>query len=339
MFDNKENKGRSLKVAASLTAIAVVALSAIGTSSAQAAGAAKIAAVIKGLDNPFFQTMQKGIEAQGKAGKVKYTIQAAADINDATGQADKLAAVGNQNYNCYIINPTTATNLIQALRPISKAGKTIVNIDQPLDAKAVKAAGLKVGTYIGTDNTDAGKKGGKFVASKIAAGSEVALIGGVSGNITSAQRIDGFKAGLGSAGKVVQEVAADWDRTKAMTAATDILTAHPNVKAFFAANDGMGLGIVQAVANKGLTGKVVVISVDGDKEALESIKAGKLTATIAQYPYAVGALGVQACQAAAAGKKLPKNVVSPTALVTSDNAEKAAKLFPQPFSPIANPFK
>lgn len=339
MFSNKENKGRTLKVAASVTAIAVVALTGIATGSAQAAGDAKIAAVIKGLDNPFFQTMQKGIESEATTSKLKYTVQAASDISDATGQADKLAAVANQNYNCYIINPTTATNLIQALRPISKAGKTIINIDQPLDSKAVKAAKLNIGTYIGTDNTDAGKKAGKFVASKVASGSEVALIGGISGNITSGERLKGFKAGLGSAGKVVAEVAGDWDRTKAMTAATDILTAHPNVKAFFAANDGMGLGIVKALETKGLIGKVVVISVDGDSEALESIKAGKLTATVAQYPYAVGALGVQACKAAAAGKKLPKNVVSPTALVTSANAKKAALLFPNPFTPIANPFK
>ena len=38
--------------------------------------------------------------------------------------------------------------------------------------------------------------------------------------------------------------------------ATDILAANKNVKAFLAANDDMGLGVVKAVENAGLTGKV-----------------------------------------------------------------------------------
>ena len=68
----------------------------------------------------------------------------------------------------------------------------------------------------------------------------------------------------------------------------------------------MGLGIARAVANANKTGEIAVISVDGNKDALEAVEAGELTATVAQYPYAIGSMGVQACQAAAAGKKLPK---------------------------------
>ena len=70
----------------------------------------------------------------------------------------------------------------------------------------------------------------------------------------------------------------------------------------------MGLGVARAVANAGKTGKIAIIRVDGIKDALEAVKSGDVTAVVAQYPYAIGAMGVQACQAAAAGKTLPKNV-------------------------------
>lgn len=304
---------------------------------APAESALSVAAIIKGLDNPFFQTMQSGIETQAELDSVEVNVQAAAAIDDTTGQADRLTSLAGQDYGCFIVNPISGTNLIQALLPVSEAGTTIVNIDSPFDAEAASAAGLRIDTYIGTDNVSAGAKGGAFVAENIEAGAEVAIIGGVAGNETSAARIDGFKAALGDAGTIVTEVAADWMRERALTAATDILAANPNVVAFFAANDDMGLGIVQALKNLDKVGEVIVVSVDGNLEALESVKAGELTATIAQYPFAVGSLGVQACEAAATGQTLPENVESPTALVNVGNADAAISNFPQPFEEFANP--
>lgn len=325
-----------VRVASVVAPLAVLALSLTGCAPATTSSGS-VAAIIKGLDNPFFQTMQSGIETQAETDGVTVTVQAAADIADTAGQADKLTSLAGQDYSCFIVNPISGTNLIQALTPVSTAGKTIVNIDSPLDAAAAEAAGITVNTYIGTDNKAAGGKGGTFVAENIAAGSKVAIIGGVAGNETSAARIDGFKAALGSAGTVIQEVAADWNREKALTAATDIIAANPDVAAFFAANDDMGLGIVKAVENAGKTGDIIVVSVDGNLEALESVKAGGLSATIAQYPFAVGSLGIQACQVAAAGKELPANVESPTALVSIDKADAAIAKFPQPFEEFTNP--
>lgn len=307
------------------------------TTSSSAAGGAKVAAVIKGLDNPFFQAMQDGIESTAKTANVNVTVQAAADIGDTTGQADKLATLAGQDYGCFVVNPISATNLIQSLAQVSTANKTIVNIDNPLDPEAVSAASLKVATYIGTDNKAAGGKAADAITAAVPAGSQVAIIGGIAGDVTSAARVDGFKAGAGSKVTVIQEEAADWKREIALTKATDILAANPDVKAFFAANDDMGLGIVKAVENAGLTGKIAVVSVDGNKDALQSVADGGLTATVAQYPYAIGQLGVQACQVAAAGKTVPTSIESPTALVTKDKAADAIAKFPQPFEAFDNP--
>jgi D-allose transport system substrate-binding protein len=296
-----------------------------------------VAAVIKGLDNPFFQAMEDGIKDTAKQDSVDVTVQAASDIGDTTGQADKLTALAGQDFGCYIVNPISGTNLVQSLSQVSTAGKAIVNIDSPVDPDAAKTANIDIATYIGTDNGAAGGKAGDFVVSQVPASSEVAIIGGIAGDVTSAARIDGFKQAVGDTLSVVQESAADWKRDVALTAATDILAAHPNVKAFFAANDDMGLGIVKAVENAGLTGQVVVVSVDGNQDALESVKAGGLTATVAQYPYEIGALGVQACEVIAADKTLPDKIESPTALVTKDVAEDAISSFPQPFQEFNNP--
>ncbi|MEU4228606.1 substrate-binding domain-containing protein [Nonomuraea sp. NPDC026600] len=314
-------------------------VSAGSTDASASAAVPNVAAVIKGLDNPFFQTMKQGMDEQAKAGGVALTVQAATSITDTTGQADKLNGLAGQPYNCFVVNPITGTNLIQGLAKIGAQNKPIVNIDSPIDAGAANSANVKLATYIGTDNAEAGKMAGQRMIELVPSGGDVAVVGGISGDVTSGARVEGFQQGIGTKLKVVQTVAANWDRQTALTAATDLLRAHPDLKGFFVANDDMGLGVSRAIANAGQTGKVKVISVDGVKDALEAVKAGTLDGTVAQYPYAMGLMGIEACQAATAGKTLPGTVKSPVELVTKDNADKALAATPKPFGTYADPFK
>lgn len=308
---------------------------AAGSSSSGSAGTAKTAAVIKGLDNPFFQSMEQGI----KAADANATVQAAQDITDTSGQADRLSSLAGQDYSCFIINPISGNNLLQGLTQVKAAGKTVVNIDSPVDPAAAKAAKATPDTYIGTDNVSAGKLAGEQMAKLVQGGGKIAVVGGIAGDVTSGARVTGFTEGLAGKAQVLETVSADWDRQVALTKAGDLLRANPDIKGFFVANDIMGLGVARAVANAGLTGQVAIISVDGVPEGLKGVESGELTATVAQYPYAIGEMGVQACKAAAAGQKLPENVEAPVALVTKENVGQALQAAPAPFAPYENPFK
>jgi ABC-type sugar transport system substrate-binding protein len=313
----------------------VTALSATAAGSRSHAGL-RIAVVIKGLDNPYFGAMAQGVREEAAKQHVTAVIQEAANINDQTGQADKLTALAAQNYDCYIVNPISATNLIQPL--VKVKGKPIVNIDLPISSAAAKKAGVKILTYIGTDNVAAGKLGGKHLASLLPKGSQIARIGGIAGDPTSNARLKGFAQGVGGKLKIVQTVAADWDTNKALTAAQNILRAHPQVKGFLVANDTMVLGVVQALRTSGKIGVVKAIGVDGIVDALKAVKAGQETADISQYPYADGQMAVQACIAAARGKTLPAKVPAPVALITKANAARAIASYPRPMGSYPNPF-
>lgn len=318
-------------------ALAVSACSSSG-GSGSGGGSGKIAVVIKGLDNPFFQTMKSGVDASAKTTKVSVQVQAATSITDTTGQADKLNSMANQDFSCFVVNPISGTNLVQGIARIAAKHKKIVNIDSPVDAKAAKSAGAKIATYIGTDNVAAGKLAGQEMAKQLPNGGSVVAIGGTSGDPTSAARITGFKSVAGSV-KFGGVVAGNWDRQVALTQATNVLRAHADLAGFFVANDDMALGVSRAVANAGKTGKIKIISVDGIKDALSAVKAGQLTAVVAQYPYVIGQMGVEACKAADAGKTLPATATAPVELVTQATAAKALAKTPQPFGTHNDPFK
>eukprot|EP01037_Dinobryon_pediforme_P022027 gene22027-23053_t len=294
-----------------------------------AGNAGDIAAIIKGLDNPFFQTMQQGIDGRSKELGLSVKTQAAANMGDATGQADRLSAMALQDYGCYIVNPISVSNLVQALVPLAGKKVPIVNIDSQIDTEQAKAAGFAVTTYIGTDNVAAGRLAGEEMLRLIPAGSKVALIAGIVGDLGSNARIKGFKEATEGKLKVVVMVSADWDREKAYTATTDILRANPDLGGIFAANDIMALGAQRAVeaADKK---SVKVIGLDGIVDAMKSVEAGGLAATVAQYPYIVGAMGVEACKAVAQGATIPAKVDAPVLVVNKENATASLKNFPQP---------
>jgi ribose transport system substrate-binding protein len=332
---------RLSRLATSLSGVIVLSLAVLvgmsGASPDHRQAKLRIAVIIKGLDNPYFGAMAQGVREEAKKRGVSVTIQEAANVSDVAGQADRLTTLAAQNYGCYIVNPASATNLLQPLVGISGKGKPIVNIDLPISMSAAAKAHVKISTYIGTDNVAAGKLGGKTLAGLIPQGSEIALIGGVAGDPTSNARLTGFKAGAAGL-NVVETVAANWDTNTALTAAQNVLQAHPNVKGFLVANDTMVLGVVQALRTSGKIGSIKAVGVDGITDAIKSVAAGEEAADVSQYPYADGAMAVQACIAASKGKKLPANVSAPVALITKANAAAALKAYPRPVASYPNPF-
>ena len=80
----------------------------------------------------------------------------------------------------------------------------------------------------------------------------------------------------------------------------------------------------------------------GDKLLFEnmnfSLPAGGIDAVVAQFPYVIGAMGVQACEAAIAGKTLPAKVDAPVQVVTKDNVDAALAAAPKPGEAYDNPF-
>jgi ribose transport system substrate-binding protein len=312
-----------------LVAIAAVSAAALATGPAGAAPApVRVGVVLKDLDNPFFVAMFEGARAEASRLGAHLAVRLATSAADAGGQAARARTLVTGGYACYVVNPIDGKNLIA---PLSGVRRPIVNVDSAIDPGAARRAGITIATYIGTDNLAAGRLAARAMRSLLPGGGEVVLVGGFERDISSNQRLAGFARGArGTRLRIVGRVAADYDRTTAQIAAARIMRDRPAIDGFFAANDVMALGIADAVRVSGGTGAVKIIGVDGIPAALDAVRAGSLSATVAQYPYAMGRLAVDACVVAARGAHLPARVDAPIALVTRANVAAAAAAFPRP---------
>jgi ribose transport system substrate-binding protein len=295
---------------------------------------ATVGAVIKGLDNPFFATMRDGLRDAARRYGVRLRVVAAAGLDDSAGQASALEGLIDEGAACYVVNPISSSNLISPLEHV-KDDTPVVNMESPVDAPAARAVGVDVAAYIGTDNEAAGRAAAAALATMVGEGARVALITGIPGDVGSEARARGFRLGARGRLTVTREVAADFDAARAEQAMTELLREDRRLAGVFSVNDQMALGAVAAARKVGRD--VSVIGMDGIRAALAAIERGELDGTIAQYPFVMGQLAIEACVLRVRGAGIPHSIVAPVRLVTAANVARAKARFPRPVEPVADP--
>jgi ribose transport system substrate-binding protein len=325
----------SVKLLARATATGTALLLATSAAGARPTGV-RVGVVLKALDNPFFVAMYEGVRAEGGQRGADVTVRAVKTNGDLAGQAALVRALIAGKKDCYVVNPIATNNLVAALRGVHKP---IVNIDSPIDPAASRRAGVRIRSFIGTNDFAAGRAAATKMVSLLHGTGTVALVGASAGNVNSMRRVSGFEQGIrGTAVSVIARVNADYSRPKAEVAAERILHRHPRLSGFFAVNDEMALGVVDAVRATGRTG-VAIVGVDGIPEALDAVREGTISATVSQYPYVMGQMAIEACIAVARGAPVPARVDAPIAVVTKSNVARASASFPRPFVGYSDPFE
>lgn len=278
--------------------------------------------LLKTLSNPFWGAMEQGIEDGTKEAGVEYFLQAVESDQAAEPQLNTCNTMLQRKPAVMITAAINSTILLPCLKQATDMGIPVVDLDANLDHEIAEKAGVKIAFTIGSDNTEAGAKGADFMAEKLKGKTgSVLVIEGLAGNITGQKRAKGFAERLAQVApdlKIVASLPGDWDRQKAANITNDTLTANPDLIGIFCANDTMALGAVESVYAAGKGGEIVVIGVDGNSDAVKSIKAGRLTASVAQLPYLVGKQAVEKAKALLAGEEVRKFTYVQTLVLTKE---------------------
>lgn len=249
----------------------------------------KVAMVLKTLSNPFWTKMEEGILDEANKLGVKVEILAALSEEDTQGQLRIFEDLLNKDYDGIGFAPLSPVNLIQPAVNAYDQGIPLVNIDEKVDFAELEKAGGNVIAFVTTNNEKVGEQAAQFIVDTINEG-QVAIIEGKAGNASGEARKTGAQSVFNNAEgiELVATQPADWDRNKALDVVTNMLQRYPDLKAIYAANDTMALGALQAVQNAGLQDQIIVVGTDGQPEAIDSVKNGELTATVAQDSEEIG---------------------------------------------------
>lgn len=98
------------------------------------------------------------------------------------------------------------------------------------------------------------------------------------------------------------------DQLKSTDLAKAMIQSNPDIKGFFGANEGSIIGVLNAVKELGLVGKIVVIGYDSGKQQIDAIRSGAQAGAITQDPIGIGYKAVEAAVKAIRGQAVPKSI-------------------------------
>lgn len=275
----------------------------------------RVGGVSKTLTNEYWRSLGEGYQAFAEKAGVDIVYQAAQSEGDQLGQLSIAETLISQGFNALLLSPQTDNNLQPALESAEAQGVAVVNVNDAVIPGARH--------YVGNVQRDNGVRVAQWFLDNRPEGGKVAVIEGQAGVFAAGQRTRGFTDTITEGGKftVVASVPGNWDRQLAYDNAATILQQSPDLIGFYANNDGMALGVVEAVKAAGLQDKVVVFGTDGISDAYASIRAGELTGTVDSFPMLTGEVAMETALRLIGGQDLPRVVSTPQALITSGNVE------------------
>ncbi len=306
-------------------AAALAVLGAFALAPAHAQDKPKVALVMKSLANEFFATMEDGAKAHQKAHAGQYTLVANGIKNetDTAAQIKMVEQMVAQKVNALVIAPADSKALVPAIKAAVDKGILVINIDNRLDAAALKEKNIQV-TFVGPDNRAGAKLVGDYLGKQLKSGDKVGIIEGVSTTFNAQQRTLGYQDAMKAVGaNVVGVQSGQWEIDKGNTVAAGMLREHPDLTALLAGNDSMALGAVAAVKAAGKTGQVQVVGYDNIGAIKPMLADGRVLATADQFGAKQAVFGIETALKALAEKKtqaqLPAEIKTDVVLVTKDS--------------------
>jgi ribose transport system substrate-binding protein len=269
------------------------------------------------MNNPFFVDLNEGLERViAVHGDRLVTLDA--QFNSLK-QKNDISDLLQQRPAAIFINPVNWEGIRGSLAEAKRKDVPVIVVDAPVSDPDM------VLCQVASDNVEAGRLAARALSEVNPKAKVVILHHSI--NKACIDRVDGFKEVVAQHPDMkvldIQEGKGTIEGGRPVM--RDLLGRFPDLDAAFPINDPSALGAISAIESAGKLGKVTVVSVDGSKDAIDAIRAGKLHSTSAQFPAEIGRVAAEAAYDHLAGKSVPKDIKIPVKLIIKANADTATQ--------------
>ncbi|NQZ56997.1 MAG: substrate-binding domain-containing protein, partial [Lentisphaeraceae bacterium] len=216
--------------------------------------------------------------------------------------------------------PIDAGELLKSVVAAKKGGSKIVLWDSGLNNTD------SIESFIATDNTQGGRLCAQALAKALDGKGTVVMLRFVEGSASTTEREEGFLAEIKKfPGIKYLELnqRGGQDEATAKEKSEIILTSNKNIDGVFCSCQTTTEGMLMALKQQKLNGKVKLVGFDFNNTISEAIKSGDIAATAAQNPFRMGYLAVTTSIAVLEGKTVDPLVDTGVTIITTDNIDSA----------------
>jgi ribose transport system substrate-binding protein len=237
---------------------------------------------------PYWQTAAAGFNRAAAQFKVTARVVGPANY-DPQGELQELQKAVAAKPAGILVSVADVSVLQPEIDAAIQAGIPVITIDSD-------AAGSHRLYFIGTNNLEAGRVGGRRLISKLGGKGNVVFFT-LAGQPNIDERLKGFKDILATRPdiKIVDAVDTKSDASVAYDKAQELvaLTGPKKIDAFVCLESSCGKSVSDAVKRANATDRTL-IAWDANPDLLDGIKAGTIDSTIVQKPFTMGYYGLKA---------------------------------------------
>lgn len=210
-----------------------------------------------------------------------------------------------------VFSPIVENGWDNVLNEAKKAGIPVILMDRMIETPDESL----YASYVGADFYAEGKKAGEYLIRKAdALGVDhlnIAEICGTKDSTPMRDRKAGFMDAIAGDSRftVIASVDGDFLRSKGEECALDLLNrfGKDGIDVIYSHNDSMTLGVLDILEQKGIQpGKdILLITVDGEKEAVDALKNGKINCVVQCTPK-LGPAAMAIVKSLTSGQKVSK---------------------------------
>ena len=210
-------------------------------------------------------------------------------VTDAQGQTAKQVSdvedLIARRVDVILLAPREFEGLVPALQAAAAAKIPVILVDRAANG----TPGTDYVTLLASNFIDQGQRAAEWLATATNGTAQIVELSGTPGSSVAADRAKGFRDGLAKhvGMKILASQTGNFSRAQGEKVMQNLAQSlGTKVTAVYAHNDEMALGAIQALKAAGRKPgvDVIVVSVDGQKAALEAIIAGELGATVESNP-------------------------------------------------------
>jgi len=287
-----------------LSLIIVLTLIAGCNSGSKSSDKPYIPVISKGFQHQFWQAVKLGAEQAADELNVEITFEGPESEAMVDKQVEMFQTALDKNPAAICLAAVDSKAFEPLLQKAKDANIPVIGFDSGVDSD------IPV-TTAATDNVAAAALAADKMVELIGGEGEVAVIAHDQTSRTGIDRVAGFVDQIKAKYPNVTVVDVQYgggDQLKSTDLAKAIIQAHPNLKGFFGANEGSIIGVLNAVTELGMEGKIVVIGYDSGQQQMDAIRAGTEAGAITQNPVGIGYKCVEAALKAYNGESLPKTI-------------------------------
>ncbi len=284
-------------------------------------GKVKVGLSMQTLGAPYFVAQKDAFEKKCQELGYDYvSLDAGGDVSKQQSDVEDLIA---QKCTAIILNPADAQGCVAIANNAMDKGIPVFIMDNSIAPEA------KYVSMIQSNNRAIGALVGQWVAKQMGSNEiRIGMLSGNAGNLLGLDRRMGVMQGIIEAQleasgvtnvKIVAQGWGGWGQDSGLTAAEDMIQSAPSLNVIVAENDSMGLGAQIALQNAGRN-DVIVVGIDGQKEALALVQDGKYGASGLNDPVKVAHTTLEAIQKYLGGDRdILKLINTEPAVITKDN--------------------